>query len=92
MELRGVDSKFQTLKTLDPTPPTLKRPPNPHWMSPKYIGLIDKRAFLHRNPSHNYNVVRVLTISFQRSLMVESWRQEKEAVTGIEVCLEPSVV
>ena len=85
-----VDMKFQAIKNLDPTPPTLNRLPHPLWMSPNSIRMIDKQSYLRRNPRHNCNVARGLTKAVRRSLLVESWRRAKESATDIRACLDPA--
>ena len=75
VELRGVDAKFQTIKLLDPVPPTLKRPPLPLWMSPKSIRMVYKRASIRRNPIHNCNMSRGLTKAAHQYLLLDSQRR-----------------
>ena len=97
-ELSGVDSKLQTIKTLDSAPPNLKSPPLPLWMYPKFIRLIDKRVYLRHKPRHNRNMKRGLIKDFRnplwwtiedepRSLQHQPgrvWRLQKERLTLAE--------
>ena len=89
-ELIRAKAKFQTLKTLEPVPPKLKRPPCLLWMSPYSIRLIDKHTALRRNPHHIRNMERGITISVSRSLMEYSRRRAEESAIEIGGCLEPS--
>ena len=81
---------LHTIKNLEPAPPTLKRPPRPLWMYPKYIRLIYTWTSLRCNPRHNRNVARCLNKSIRRSLLVESPRQSDYSATAIGACLDPS--
>ena len=87
-ELIRSNTKFQTLKTLEPVPPKLKRSHRPLWMSPDSIRLIDKRVALRRNPFHSRILARGVAIAVRCSL-VEARRRAGEAATEIGACLEP---
>ena len=91
-ELTGSDAKFQTLKALETVPPKLKRPHRPLWMSPAYIGLIDKRSALRQKPCHSQNLARGITRAVRQSLMSDSQRPVEEAETEIGAYLEPATV
>ena len=56
VELIKVGTKFQTLKTFEPAPPMLKRPPHFLWMSPESIQLIYKRASLHQRGKGSHQI------------------------------------
>ena len=74
-ELIRANAKFHTLKTLEPVPPNLKRPPLPLYMYTDSIRLIDKPVVLLRDPCHSRNMVRGPTRAVRRSLMVDSQRR-----------------
>ena len=73
---------------MGPIPPTLKRPCHPLYVPPKSIRLTDKQAALRRNPHHNRNVARGLTVSARHYLLVDSQRQSEEAATAIGAYLD----
>ena len=74
-DLSMTDTKFQVLKSREPSLPPLTIPPCPMWTSLTTIKLISERVALQRNPHHCWDVEMALTKSVQRSLIENyQWR------------------
>ena len=89
-DFRPTDRKFQEMKAMEPNPPPTTCSPRPQWIQETLIRLIGECDALPRNPQHNRDLVRNLTNSIRRSLLVHSRRREEKSAEDIGACLEPA--
>ena len=82
--------KFLDHQDLGSIPTHPEAPTSPLWVSPKSILLIDRRAYLRRNPRHNRNISVGLAKAVRKYLMVKYLIRAEETATAIGACLEPS--